>query len=137
MKTKKEIEKLRWNTLYLLEDDEGSTDYPHLSFECGVLAALDWLVETDSLYAQFVEDMYATDPSAANVHNPEFIAKRERRIKAEQRVAWDVYHSIGDGDPETFYCDAPEEELPYILEACAQLKRQFARRAALDETEEG
>jgi len=40
--------------LEFLGDDHGSTDYPELSFECGVLATVDWLVGANSIYAEHI-----------------------------------------------------------------------------------
>lgn len=43
--------------LELLQENESLTNNPELSFECGVLAAADFLLRTPSKYAEIVQDL--------------------------------------------------------------------------------
>lgn len=42
--------------LEFLGDDHGSTDHDELSFECGILATVDWLVGANSIYAEIINE---------------------------------------------------------------------------------
>ena len=51
------IDSLRGVLLMYLGNEEGRTSQPDLSFECGILAALDWVMETDSYHAGIAGDV--------------------------------------------------------------------------------
>jgi hypothetical protein len=50
-----EISDMHGYVLEFLGIREDATQWPHLSFECGVLAALDWIQNIDSVYAQAID----------------------------------------------------------------------------------
>jgi len=51
-----ELSDLHSWVLEFLGDNHSSTDHEELSFECGILATVDWLVGADSVYVQIIKE---------------------------------------------------------------------------------
>ena len=54
VRDKTEISDMHGYVLEYLDTDEGKSDWPDWSFECGVLAAIDWLQGVNSVYADAI-----------------------------------------------------------------------------------
>lgn len=133
-RTEEEIHQLHGQVLDFLGEDEGSTNNPHLSFECGVLATLDWLVTgADSVYSEIIDEDLV-NAEFGDVTDPDWIARHKKRVKAMKRMCWDVWCALDHGswgNPEEHFedSDVDEKDIPYMVEARDRLLKEFERRS--------